>query len=135
MLPLLVIVPSPLRSITNPPEWTALRPDAATTLFPLPLLPLPTPMRAVPPEPAVAVPDAKTSDALLAKAVMPELNARRPVDPGVAPFAVKRHTLPVLEDVPSPVVNERDPPVDAVLAPSTRLIRPPAPLVPLPTVT
>lgn len=65
----------------------------------------------------------------------PELNERHPLVPLVPEFEVERHTAPLLDAVPSPVLTTTTPPERTVLRPDAISKLPPTPLVPIPIVT
>jgi hypothetical protein len=65
----------------------------------------------------------------------PELKSKAPLTPAAPAFVLRILTVPLVVAVPSPLEILRAPPVCTVLRPENTDATPPAPLVPLPTVS
>ena len=135
MLPLLVAVPSLEVIINTPPVAVVDRPEVAVTVPPVPLVPLPTSTTTAPPRPAVAPPEPTARIPLLLACDDAELKTNRPLVPLTALFAVVTLSIPLLDEVPSPLLRAIAPPDADMLRPEDMATMPPAPLVPLPEAT
>ena len=133
MMPLLVAVPSPLRTEMDPPLLDVLRQPPNPTKAPLPLAPLPAKTLTAPPQPAVATPLPNTRVPEFPVFADPLLNINCPLDPDTPPFIDCIEIWPLLDAVPSPPETATVPPVVDVLRPELVRSTFPAPLVPLPT--
>ena len=148
--PLLVAVPVPLVIDTRPPVAEDEVPADRMISPPVPLLPDPTVMYTEPPLPELAVPDPKYKDPLLPDADVPDpmynaplvpelalpvLSTSIPLAPSVPAFDVCNITAPLLDPEPKPLLIDTRPPVAADDVPADKIISPPDPLLPDPTVT
>jgi hypothetical protein len=147
--PLLAAVPKPLVMDTRPPVADDDVPADRMTSPPEPLLPDPTSRETEPPRPTLDVPVPMIIDPLLPDKDKPDpikiepltptlaapvLSTTIPLTPEVPAFAVCKSNAPLLVVVPTPLVIDTRPPVADDDAPEDRIISPPDPLLPDPTV-
>lgn len=112
-----------------------LRPDPTVAVPPIPLVPLPTPMRIRPAQPAVVAPVPKLTHPEFPVTDVPVLKCRSPDTPKVPALAHVTEIVPLLVTVPSPLLILTTPPVALAAHPADANIVAEAPLVPLPTST
>jgi hypothetical protein len=96
--------------------------------------PLPTVTLIVPDVPDVDEPVRRTIDPVLPLDEVPDFNDKPPLTPFAPPSEVRTVNAPLLRTEPKPVVIDIEPPDIDVLSPASRTTRPPAWLLPLPTI-
>jgi hypothetical protein len=84
--PLVEAVPSPLATLTAPPDLTVLDPACACNEPPAPLVPLPTPIMISPDRPIVAIPVPKYMAPEFPLIVDPLEKTRAPLAPAAPPL-------------------------------------------------
>ena len=109
--PLVLAIPWPLATLTEPPVAIVLCPAAMVKRPPAPLLPLPTVMLIAPPLPPVAAPEPIEIDPEVPRLVVPVLNTSKPLMPWSPAFDVRMLIAPLLEAVPCPARRMMSPPV------------------------
>lgn len=111
MAPLVLAIPWPLDTPTEPPVATVLWPAEIVRRPPAPLLPLPTEILSAPPLPPVEAPDPIEIEPVVPELEVPELNCRYPLTPLSPAFAVRMVMAPLLEAEPYPLRMTILPPV------------------------
>jgi len=106
-----------------------------TTSPPIPLSPLPTVTYTDPPRPDFADPEPIYKAPLLPELAVPVLNINMPLTPDEPELDVCKTNVPLLDTVLYPLKIDKRPPVIDEDKPADNNISPPAPLLPLPTVT
>jgi len=109
--PLLVLLPNPVTTETDPPVTSVLSPALATRRPPAPLSPPPTTTLILPPVPDVAVPVLITIEPLLPLEDVPVLSEIAPLTPVEPASDVSTLNAPLEVAVPNPDARETDPPV------------------------
>ena len=135
-LPLLELVPSPVRIDTRPPLDADDSPADKTSRPPLPLFPLPTVTYIEPPRPVIAVPEPTYKAPEFPDVEEPELRTTRPLVPAVPEFGERSTRGPLLVDDPTPLAIDKRPPEEPEEAPADSTSSPPDTLpTAAPTVT
>jgi hypothetical protein len=125
----------PLLNARAPPVEAVLSPDATVRRPPAPLVPAPTVTLSAPPLPPDAIPDPMDMLPDPPELAVPELKTSTPLEPVAPPFADRITTLPLDVAMPCPLIMLTEPPVSTWLSEDVSVRYPPAPLVPMPTVT
>ena len=100
--PLLVALPDPEATFTDPPVTVVLSPARSTSWPPDALTPAPTTILTLPPVPLSADPDRTTTEPLLPTLPVPVFRWRPPLTPAVPAATVAKLNAPLLVALPKP---------------------------------